>query len=591
MARKKLRSGKVPVIKKDLENGTIAEANNDGTIFLDKSVKPDSPLGREAIAHEKVHMDQMSRGDLNYDDNNVYWKGKSYPRSQMQEGAKSLPWEAEAYNKTKHMKKSKPSPNKLSFGLSSATIKGNRQTLNTFEDSPAGKVAMAGKAVAGGLENAKGKADAKKAAEAEANKNKPNASDLINSPVNMLKSTPITKKTKWWEKGAENLKKEKETAQNKEETSQKKKNTTTPKLPPPDLGIKRMAERNAEKKKRGGIKEAIKDPSGQLYEHTIGRLDTQVERDDAKDKIKRLAKSAATGVAGMLLGRKSSPATYKMKGSMYSPLKETKAVEEFRAQSGGKVGDAVRTTTGSPGETKTRKTWKQAWADNDESIKEKYESYEDYVKDRKGQQDADPDGYEKDMVDKTGVAGGPGSVTTEGNEEVETKFTPDAETKRGKYNMGYEEAMDAKWGEGVMHRDRKQNMRKYDRFSKQFDKGKAGNNPETGEAFKSAHEYAAYKLGGKDYDTKYNTQVGKRGPDSKGNVDYDPTKHGDLEEVVVGKTSTDKKVEEETENSPADMRTKPKNYRQGKFPTPSGPNPKKLTKNSSFKMKGWGGYN
>tara|TARA_R100000900_G_scaffold79516_1_gene62524 strand:+ start:928 stop:2304 length:1377 start_codon:yes stop_codon:yes gene_type:complete len=457
MARKKLRSGKIPVIKKDLENGTIAEANNDGTIFLDKSVKPNSPLGKEAIAHEKVHMDQMSRGDLNYDDNNVYWKGKSYPRSQMQEGAKSLPWEAEAYNKTKHMKKSKPSPNKLSFGLSSSTIKGNRQTLNTFEDSPAGKVAMAGKAVAGGLEHAKGKADAKKAAEAEANANKSNASDLINTPTKMLKSTPITLK--------------------------------------------------------------------------------------AKKILNQL-----------------------------SPLKETKAVEEFRAQSGGKVGDAVRTTTGAPGETKTRKTWKEAWADNDEGIKEKYQSYEDYVKDRKGQQDADPDGYEKDMVDKTGVAGGPGSVTTKGNEEVETKFTPDAETKRGKYNMGYEEAMDAKWGEGVMHRDRKQNMRKYDRFSKQFDKGKAGNNPETGEAFKSAHEYAAYKLGGKDYDTKYNTQVGKRGPDSKGKVDYDPTKHGDLEEVVVGKTSTEKKVEE-TENSPADMKTK------------------KLTKNSSFKMKGWGGYN
>ena len=574
MARKKLRSGKIPVIKKDLENGTIAEANNDGTIFLDKSVKPNSPLGKEAIAHEKVHMDQMSRGDLNYDDNNVYWKGRSYPRSQMQEGAKSLPWEAEAYNKTKHMKKSKPSPNKLSFGLNSATIKGNRQTLNTFEDSPAGKVAMAGKAVAGGLEHAKGKADAKKAAKAEANKP---TSDLVNPPAKMLKSTPITKKTKWWEKGAENLKKEKEASQNKEKISQKKKNTPSPKLPPHDFGIKRMAERKAERKKRGGLKEAIKDPSGQLYEHTIGRLDTQVERDDVKSRIKSLAKSAATGVAGMIKkgyksGEKGSPATYKMKGSMYSPLKETKAVEEFRAQSGGKVGDAVRTTTGSPGETKTRKTWKQAWADNDEGIKEKYQSYEDYVKDRKGQQDADPDGYEKDMVDKTGVAGGPGSVTTEGDEEVDTKFTPDAETKRGKYNMGYEEAMDAKWGEGVMHRDRKSNMRKYDRFSKQFNKGKAGNNPETGEAFKSAHEYATYKLGGKDYDTKYNTQVGKRGPDSKGNVDYDPTKHGDLEEVVVGKTSTDKKVEE-TENSPADMKNK------------------KLTKNSSFKMKGWGGYN
>jgi len=43
----------------------------------------------------------MKRGDLDYDDKYVYWKGKKYSRAQMQEGAKNLPWEAEAYRKVK----------------------------------------------------------------------------------------------------------------------------------------------------------------------------------------------------------------------------------------------------------------------------------------------------------------------------------------------------------------------------------------------------------------------------------------------------------------------------------------------------------
>lgn len=48
-----------------------------------------------------VHINQMKRGDLDYDDKNVYWKGKKYPRSAMKEGSKKLPWEKEAYDKTK----------------------------------------------------------------------------------------------------------------------------------------------------------------------------------------------------------------------------------------------------------------------------------------------------------------------------------------------------------------------------------------------------------------------------------------------------------------------------------------------------------
>jgi len=86
-----------PIFLKKLEEGVVAEANKDGSIYVD----PDTPakLVKTAISHEKVHIDQMRRGDLDYDDKNVYWKGKLYKRSTMNEGAKSLPWEKEAYKK------------------------------------------------------------------------------------------------------------------------------------------------------------------------------------------------------------------------------------------------------------------------------------------------------------------------------------------------------------------------------------------------------------------------------------------------------------------------------------------------------------
>lgn len=90
-----------PIFHKSLEKGVMAEANKDGSIFLDDDVSPNSKEGKEAIAHEKVHINQMKRGDLDYDDKNVYWKGKTYPRSKMKEGAENLPWEQEAYQKTR----------------------------------------------------------------------------------------------------------------------------------------------------------------------------------------------------------------------------------------------------------------------------------------------------------------------------------------------------------------------------------------------------------------------------------------------------------------------------------------------------------
>ena len=88
-----------PIYNVNMEDGVMGKANKNGTIILNKDLDPSQC--KKVIAHEKVHIDQMKRGDLDYDDQNVYWKGKKYSRAQMNEGAKNLPWEAEAYRKVK----------------------------------------------------------------------------------------------------------------------------------------------------------------------------------------------------------------------------------------------------------------------------------------------------------------------------------------------------------------------------------------------------------------------------------------------------------------------------------------------------------
>jgi len=89
-----------PIYQVDMEDGVLGKANNNGTIVINKDIKDPKQID-DVVEHEKVHIDQMKRGDLDYDDKYVYWKGKRYSRSQMKEGAKNLPWEKEAYTKTK----------------------------------------------------------------------------------------------------------------------------------------------------------------------------------------------------------------------------------------------------------------------------------------------------------------------------------------------------------------------------------------------------------------------------------------------------------------------------------------------------------
>ena len=101
-----------PVFVKDLGGDIMGEANNDGTIFIDKSVKGEQK--QEVVEHEKEHLKQMGQNRLSYDNNTVTWKkdtrtpARVYKReggrlidtktgtSDMEGG--SFEWEDEAYN-------------------------------------------------------------------------------------------------------------------------------------------------------------------------------------------------------------------------------------------------------------------------------------------------------------------------------------------------------------------------------------------------------------------------------------------------------------------------------------------------------------
>ena len=88
-----------PIYSMDMDDNVLGMAQNNGTILINKDISPLELKNNKTISHEKVHIDQMKRGDLDYTDSHVIWKGKKYARSSMNEGAKNLPWEKEAYKK------------------------------------------------------------------------------------------------------------------------------------------------------------------------------------------------------------------------------------------------------------------------------------------------------------------------------------------------------------------------------------------------------------------------------------------------------------------------------------------------------------
>ena len=87
-----------PIYHVSMEDGVLGKANRNGTIILNEKMDPKQ--AKQVIKHEMIHIDQMRRGDLDYDDKYVYWKGKKYLRSKMKEGSPALAWEREANQKS-----------------------------------------------------------------------------------------------------------------------------------------------------------------------------------------------------------------------------------------------------------------------------------------------------------------------------------------------------------------------------------------------------------------------------------------------------------------------------------------------------------
>ena len=92
--------------RKDLDKGIAGEANNDGTVFVSKSIKKGSPEEAEVVNHEADHMARMKKGELGYTDNDVTWRGNKYKRRDgkilyngiwREEGWEQFPWEKLAY--------------------------------------------------------------------------------------------------------------------------------------------------------------------------------------------------------------------------------------------------------------------------------------------------------------------------------------------------------------------------------------------------------------------------------------------------------------------------------------------------------------
>ena len=97
-----------PVIRKDLEQGVLGEANMDGSIYLSNEVQPGSHEETQTLLHEMQHATDMRVGKLAYGDDFVKHNGITYPRETINgkdmikvdgkwtEAGGDFPWEKEA---------------------------------------------------------------------------------------------------------------------------------------------------------------------------------------------------------------------------------------------------------------------------------------------------------------------------------------------------------------------------------------------------------------------------------------------------------------------------------------------------------------
>ena len=100
-----------PVIRKNLEEGVLGEANMDGSIYISNKLEPDSFEERQTINHEMRHATDIKIGKTEYADDYVMHNGVKYPRETRngkdmilvygewkEAGDEGFPWENDANN-------------------------------------------------------------------------------------------------------------------------------------------------------------------------------------------------------------------------------------------------------------------------------------------------------------------------------------------------------------------------------------------------------------------------------------------------------------------------------------------------------------
>ena len=97
-----------PVVRKNLAEGILGEANMDGSIYLSNKVKPSSEEETQTLLHEMRHATDMKTGKLAYDDDSIRYNGITYPRETINgrdmiqvdgkwtEAGGDFPWEKDA---------------------------------------------------------------------------------------------------------------------------------------------------------------------------------------------------------------------------------------------------------------------------------------------------------------------------------------------------------------------------------------------------------------------------------------------------------------------------------------------------------------
>ena len=97
-----------PVIRKQLDEGILGEANMDGSIFISNKIQPGSSEENQVLLHEMRHATDMKLGKLAYSDDAVYYDGITYPRETIngkdmikvdgkwKEAGDDFPWERTA---------------------------------------------------------------------------------------------------------------------------------------------------------------------------------------------------------------------------------------------------------------------------------------------------------------------------------------------------------------------------------------------------------------------------------------------------------------------------------------------------------------